>query len=526
MRRIFALVFLLLFGSFALGQEVPARTEFALRDLLLVSHAGIPGGTAAHRGPMSAAILMAWFSHHGYPALLPDLNGDGKQDEADIVLLAVQFAKEMGVEPDRPARDPQLMDALARYVSERYPKEFSLKIWDDTFVEEYRAVFGKPFSPGDYPLIEIELKGNAGHADYTGELLSGEGVILGLGQERETNAFFVGRSFQLAEAAEGWPVDFVDTSDDPFQAGLQGQILSTWMRPGPTHTLVRYGDWTLLEFMLSLSPLRKPGAEGTPKPCAPGAMGYDVVTVETEWGKFKVEECVVREGDRDLYRYTVSNLSFQYAGCGICEFYLPNFHSFSTLSQWGPAGWLVNPWGEWSWRAPLGDCGILPGTAAEFGFAVPAPTTDTWQGAGVGGCVPVIATAVLQPPFVKFRTTGPGPGETGCPDLAVVKLYACWRMTALQEVIIEVTVVIQNVGTAASGSSWVCTSAGSAWSIDHVGSLAPGATDALTVTFNLGPIATFPIVVEAEADCMSYVKECNETNNKASFSVGRLNTCK
>lgn len=280
---------------------------------------------------------MAWLARHGYPGLLPDLDGDGKIDEADTLLLAARFAVEMAVGPDRPALDPRLVDTLARYVSDLYRGEFALKVWDDTFEAEHQTVFGKPFSAGDYPLITIAVHPNAGHPDYTGELRSGEGVIVGLGRERETNAFFVGRSFRVEEAAEGWPVDFVDTSDDPFQAGFQGQVLATWMREGPTHTLVRYGGWVPLEFMLSLSPVERPSGESGPGPCPETAIGHDVVRVDTEWGSFRVEECVIRDGDRDLYTYTVTNVSFVYAGCGICEFYVPNSHSFPTLAPGGTA---------------------------------------------------------------------------------------------------------------------------------------------------------------------------------------------
>lgn len=184
--------------------------------------------------------MEAWFARHGYPGLLPDLNGDGKIDEADTLLLAARFAVETGVGPDRPALDPWLVDTLASYVSGIYPSEFVLKLWDASFAEEYGAVFGKPFAPADYPSIELIERPNASHADYVGELLAGEGVVLGLGREGATNTYFVGRSFELEEKADGWPIDLVDTSDDLSRPGLQGGVFPTVMRRGEEHWLVRY----------------------------------------------------------------------------------------------------------------------------------------------------------------------------------------------------------------------------------------------------------------------------------------------
>lgn len=67
------------------------------------------------------------------------------------------------------------------------------------------------------------------------------------------------------------------------------------------------------------------------------AIGHDGVTVDTEWGSVKVEEGVTSNGDRDLYTYTATNVSFVCAGCGICKFYVPNLHSFPTLAPGGTA---------------------------------------------------------------------------------------------------------------------------------------------------------------------------------------------
>mgnify|MGYP000538385196 CR=1 FL=1 len=42
-------------------------------------------------GPVSAAVLMAWYAERGYSELLPDLNHDGRIDERDTLLLARDF---------------------------------------------------------------------------------------------------------------------------------------------------------------------------------------------------------------------------------------------------------------------------------------------------------------------------------------------------------------------------------------------------------------------------------------------------
>lgn len=232
--------------------------------------------------------------------------------------------------------------------------------------------------------------------------------------------------------------------------------------------------------------------------------------MDTEWGSFRVEECVTRDGDRDRYEYTVTNLNFVYDGCGLCEFYVPNFHGFPTLDQWGPVGWLVNPWGEWSWHAPLGDCGITAGRAEQFGFAVPSPTTDALQWAAAAGCPKPIGPGglLILLPRIEFRTTGPAPGdEGGCPDLVVVRLTACWRFTPRQEIEGVVTAAVQDVGTANSGPFWVNTDvssgSGGGSSLDFFADLAPGGVGTISASVVVSSPAggvPFPTTVTVTAD--------------------------
>ncbi|MGY4707062.1 CARDB domain-containing protein [Candidatus Bipolaricaulota sp. J31] len=531
MKRMYIVILLIpLFAPLVIPQEIPLPECFQVTDLQLISHEEVSAGTVAYDGPTCAAIVLAWLADHGFRALLPDLNGDGTIDERDTVALAEKLSPDMRVRPDRGTLDPWLVDAIARYVGKRYPNQFVVKIYDDTFRQEYSATMGQSFDPNLYPNISFELYPNASRDDYAEELLSAEGVILGLGPERGHNRYFVGRSFEFQQGPGGWPIDVVDTSDDPGVVGLQGQVFPTYMRKSTTHWLVAYGGWQPLEFMLALSPLRKPGPTGEEYPCAINAFGYDVTKVETDFGAFEVEECAVHDGTRDLYIYTVRNIDFLHNGCGICEFFIPNTGGLATLDQWGPTGWLVNAWypSGWSWTAPSGDCGIMPGSSAVFGFAVPAPTTDVVRPAMVSSCLPSPTVAGLEGRLrLKFSTTGPEVQEEGCPDLVVKKIRACWYIDAEQRVHVRVNVRVKNEGTTKASNVYVCITAGGQSTTEWAGTILPGSTDYVSAEITLPPGSlSFPIPVHVVVDCKDKVKECDETNNVANASVDRADTCR
>lgn len=392
------------------------RDYFEISELQLISHYAL-AGTEAQRGPVCSAILLAWFAEHGYPELLGDKNGDGVVDERDTEFLAMMdLATQMCVAWDIPASDARLFHVLARYVAERYPDEFSIKLFDDSFAREYGHVFRRPFDPEDYDGIEVELMRNATRDDYVNALLEGAGVIVGLGREwtwepqivERSNEFFVGRSFGDAEYGGEWLVDLVDSREDPWNPGV-GQVLDTRMRRGPSgsdYWFVMYSGWEPLEFMLVLAPVRTPALEETPPP--DGCLCEDVIN--TQYGRFIVCVEVDRQEDRDCYTYTITNMDYLCDGCGICSFYVPNvFNAFSTLSQWGPPGWWINPFGHaWHWEAQMGNCGILPGESAQMGFCVPGPTTvDESHSGAVWGCP---AAFLEEPPCLSlFETCGPSP---------------------------------------------------------------------------------------------------------------------
>lgn len=319
----------------------------------------------------------------------------------------------------------------------------------------------------------------------------------------------------------------MDTSDDPGQAGLQGQVLPTYMREGERHWLVAYGGWQPLEFMLSLSPTQELGLGEEEYTCAENAFGYDVVTVDTEFGSFQVEECAVHDGDRDLYIYTVRNIDFLYNDCGLCEFYLPNTSGLPTWDQWGPPGWLMNVWAlaGWSWTAPLGSCGIMPGESAVFGFAVPAPTVDVVHPATVATCVFPPVGVPSRPLRIKFNTTGPGV-EEGCPELQVVRTSGCWYVDQQQRPVVRVEVWFKNAGTETAYGVDVCVTVEGTSATAFAGTVLPGITKHVTVTVTLPYGTSPPYSVWIELDCKDDVDECDETNNTAHFTVTRADTCR
>ncbi len=148
--------------------------------------------------------------------------------------------------------------------------------------------------------------------------------------------------------------------------------------------------------------------------------------IQTEYGDFHVCVNVERHDEQgwDCYTYTITNIDYCREHCGICVLFVRNTFGHATMSQWGPPDWLVNmPDGqEWSWQAPTGSCGIMPGETAKFGFCVPAPTDVVYdQEAAVWGCDWGIAvtgahTMTTACPW-KMLTCGPGrrvPDDVRC----------------------------------------------------------------------------------------------------------------
>ena len=421
-RSVLALVGLFLLANL-LGWAVSAQPEviegFILFDLHLISQESLPHWTPQWTGPIQAATILAMLAELGHSELLHDFNGDGLIDELDTIALADDLGLGlMKTETEAGTNDARLVIGLARYVADRYPGEFVLKIYDEGFPTEFRAETGNPFEPGAIPGIVLQLMTEPTLNAYKVELESLEGVIVGLEEDPDdNNTYFSGRSLLFDETPGGYtPIDFAWAEEDRWEPGHQGKVHESigWMSD---RFLVEYrGAWTPVEFMLALSPWDRPDISDTPYPCPPDAVAYDVTRSPTPYGDVEVEECVERDDDVDTYTWTVTNIDFLIDGCGICMFAVPN-PGLPILDHDEPPGVAFSP-SPWAirWFAHLGSCGILPGSSGIFSVSLPGPTLDVSVPGAVGGCIPPAPCALSMIKVAGIRTTGPAVLED-CPDL-------------------------------------------------------------------------------------------------------------
>jgi CARDB len=234
---------------------------FALEDLHLIHWEDVPNGRPSYTGPVSAAILMAWYAEHGYPELLPDLNHDGQVNEEDTLLLARDFGEEMGGQmiADQLA-DPFIVYPLARYVGERYPNEFRMLIYDESFPEEVEHDLGQPFIPTEVGGIVLEVHEDPFYELYIHHLEAQRPGIVGIGPDFPGwNHFSVSRSFIPQEDPEGFPVDLVSTSRRVF---TEEPVWNTFLRI----EFERWGfltpEWVPFEILIVLIPAHE--ADGVP----------------------------------------------------------------------------------------------------------------------------------------------------------------------------------------------------------------------------------------------------------------------
>jgi len=226
---------------------------FVLEELHLVHWEQVPEGRPSFTGPVSAAVLMAWHAEHGYPDLLPDLNGDGRTDEEDTILLARDFGEEMGgdIIDDRLA-DPFIVYPLARYVAERYPDEFRMLIYDESFPEEVVQDLGQPFSPTDVPGIVLDVLEDPFYELYIFHLEELRPGIVGIGFDMpEWNDFTVSRSYIPEELPAGMPVDLVSTGFEQF---VPEPVWETIMRLEPERWGFLTPEWIPFETLIILIP--------------------------------------------------------------------------------------------------------------------------------------------------------------------------------------------------------------------------------------------------------------------------------
>jgi len=424
-RSVLALSVCVVLMSFAAIAQIDGIPGLILTDMQLISQESLPHWTPDWTGPIQAATIAAWFAEHGYPALMRDFNGDGVVDELDTIELADIFGRtSMHADSERGTTDVRLVLGLAEYIARHYPEEFVLKIYDAGFPSEFGGEGVGGFDPDMVPGIKLVIMPDPSVQAYEFEMSDGEGVIVGLEEEPSRNTYLSGRSFLYEQTPDGYvPVDFAWSEEDRWEDGHQGKVLETIAKMDPRFFVEYLGDWTLVECMLALSPVEDQAVETEDHFCPEDAIAFHVDTTSTEFGDIQIEECVIRDGDFDVYIWVVTNIDYLYNGCGVCRFILPNPLALPTVTHGEIAPWVFSDFGTaWMWSVPISSCGLQPGQSAVFLVVVPGPTTDTAVLAGIGPCLPVAIGAGL-PPFFPARTTAPGePGdEVGCPDLTILE---------------------------------------------------------------------------------------------------------
>jgi hypothetical protein len=522
--------------SFTGSAQVETLEGLVLTDLHLISQESLPHWTPAWTGPIQGSTIAAWFAEHGYPALMHDFNGDGVVDELDTIELADNFGLGiMQTATPRGTTDVRLVVGLASYIAGFYPNEFVLKIYDLGFPNEFSAQGYGTFAPNVIPGIVLELMDEPSIEAYIHELSTGEGVIVGLEDgEVDRNRYLAGRSLLFEQTQEGYtPLDFAWAKEDRWEPGHQGQVLETVGVMEDRFYIEFQGNWVPVEFMLALSPIVQHEIVTQEYGCPEDAIAYDVTTTMLgRYGSVRIEECVRREGDVDIYVWTVTNIDFLKDGCGLCFFRIPN-PGFPTISHNEGASWVFSSaWASWVWWLPAGSCGIQPGQSAVFEIVVPGPTTDTWVNASIGQCQPAIGTMSL---LFSAKTTGPGlpgddtPGDE-CPDLVIRILdESCAYDPAAGAYELTVWADVVNIGTEPVTSSFDVLLTG----ISHAGNdtvtvtippvLLPGNSVPVTLSFTVPPEVTgaapCPISYELTVDSGFAIDECNEYNNLASGEV-------
>ena len=520
--------------SFAGSAQVEALPGLILTDLQLISQESLPHWTPAWTGPIQGATIAAWFAEYGYPALMRDFNADGIIDELDTIELADDFGLGiMQTETPRGTTDVRLVVGLASYIAGIYPNEFVLKIYDTGFPTEFAAQGYGTFAPDVIPGIILELKEEPSIGAYIYELSTGEGVIVGLEEGNvDRNRYLSGRSFLYEQTSEGYtPLDFAWAKENNWKPGHQGQVLETVGKMEDHFYLDFQGGWVPVEFMLALSPMIEREVEPEEHSCEEDAIAYDVTTTMLgRYGSVRIEECVLRDGDVDIYIWTVTNIDFLKDGCGLCFFRIPN-PGLPIVAHGELAPWIfTSAWGSWMWWLPSGSCGLQPGQSAVFRVVVPGPTIDTWISASLGQCIPVIGTTAL---LFSAKTTGPGipdddiPGDD-CADLVIRILdEGCAYDVRSQAYELTVWAEVENIGAEPVTSLFDVRLAGTS----HPGNdtttvlppVLPGGTVPVTLSFTVPPEPTggapCPITYELRVDSGSAISECDELNNLVTGDV-------
>jgi len=119
---------------------------------------------------------------------------------------------------------------LAQYVAGLYPNEFVLKIYDASFPSEVAAEGLGAFSPTMVPGILLDLKTEPTIDAYELEMEGAEGVIVGLDDPLETNAYLAGRSFLHDLTSEGYtPIDLAGRKRIAGRLGIRDRCSKPWV---------------------------------------------------------------------------------------------------------------------------------------------------------------------------------------------------------------------------------------------------------------------------------------------------------
>jgi len=139
------------------------------------------------------------------------------------------------------------------------------------------------------------------------------------------------------------------------------------------------------------------------------------------------------------------------------------------------------------------------------------------------------AVALVTPPIVSVRTTGPGrhvpnddddPGD--CPDLTVrIEDATCTRGVTGAGYEIRITAVVSNIGDVAANGIFVHFDSCLDSDTDIIASLDPGEEEEIEFVYTLtaNQVPPCPLDFEVEVDPYDTIAECDEDNNLAEGSL-------
>lgn len=300
--------------------EMMLPSAYSVPQFVLVSQTNKVDWSGGFSTSGGAAIVLAWFANHGYTRLLTDLNNDGCINEMDTAKLADLFADRMETNSKGESSDPHFVVGLAHYISNKYPREFKLDIYDTGFLLEYQKASGEDFDVADFPGIVIEIKDeDPPYPHYALGMLHVEWD-------------------DIPDLTERDPSYFLTTSE-----------------PKEETTSSKQGILKIAEGICSIT---------TDEPTV-----FRIYTEVTRSGGYDRYACEVVNEDLhgDTYSYSIDYV------------YIPNPDKLLTTNLVVPPGWtgwvLMSP-GLSGWLWETGFCkGIGGDEKVTFSFSIPSPTT-------------------------------------------------------------------------------------------------------------------------------------------------------